>query len=188
MTAKIRTEPPMAFFKGLVDEAIAHQRLDSSEDSAFYLVQLLSSFVHPDGAYADVGTRPRHPLGVMLLSATRIEDSYRRFVTLRTVGDLSLFLSGFFAESLERRPVDSRYFVTLGETAYGSAADACRMASATIFEELAAKFVLFAHVLTEVAAECSLADDDTVEQIFERLVSEERVSDESASEGSLTLH
>lgn len=161
--ARVDARPAMAFFKERVDEVLTHRAVRSTEDSAFYLVQLLTRFVCPEGKLADVGPRPVHPLGVMLLTAAQEHDDYRRFVMLRDVGDMSLLLAGFFAESLRRRQVQADYYAHLGGAAYGSAAETCRPASnAPVFEELAHNFLVFAGVLTEVAARCDLADGDTV--------------------------
>lgn len=164
----VEAQTAMAFFKERVDEVLALRELRSTEDSAFYMVQLLSRFVCPEGVLSDVGPRPNHPLGVMLLTAAQEHDSYRRFVLLRNVGDMSLLLAGFFAESLRRRRVQADYYAHLGGAAYGSAAETCRSATAPMFEELAHKFRLFAGVLTEVANHCSLADETTVRTAWQR--------------------
>lgn len=165
----VDARPAMAFFKERVDEVFAHREVRSTEDSAFYLVQLLTRFVCPEGALAEVGPRPVHPLGAMLLTAAQETDSYRRFVILRNVGDMSLLIAGFFAESLRRRQVQADYYAHLGGAAYGSAAESCRPAtSAPVFEELAHKFPIFAGVLADVAARCDLADGNTVRSAWRR--------------------
>lgn len=165
----VESLPAMAFFKERVDEVITQRDVRSTEDSAYYLVQLLTRFVCPDGTLADLGPRPRHPLGALLLTAAQEHDSYRRFVLLRDVGDVSLVLAGFFADSLRRRQVGSEYYAHVGGAAYGSAAETCRpSANAQVFEELARKFALFAGVLSEVAHRCALADQSTVQEAWRR--------------------
>ncbi|MDA8017530.1 MAG: hypothetical protein MPN21_08790 [Thermoanaerobaculia bacterium] len=167
----IDARPAMAFFKERVDEAYAQREVRTSEDAAYYLVQLLTRFVCPSGRLADVGPRPPHPLGGMLLTAAQEHDSYRRFVILRDVGDMSLLLAGFFAESLRQRCVGADYYADLGGAAYGSAAETCQpSANAVVFEELACNFLIFAGVLADVAARCDLADEDTVRGTWSRVV------------------
>lgn len=168
--AGVDARPAMAFFKERVDEVFVHREVRSTEDSAFYLVQLLTRFVCPEGRLVDVGPRPVHPLGAMLLTAAQENDSYRRFVLLRDVGDMSLLLAGFFADSLRRRRVQADYYAHLGGAAYGSAAETCRpSANAPVFEELARDFLVFAGVLADVAARCDLADTDTVQSAWSRV-------------------
>ena len=61
------------------------------------------------------------PLGVRLAKALQAAGSQQRD-GLRQVGDHSLFISGFFADSLNRSLVDVDYYIQLGECAYGSLA------------------------------------------------------------------
>lgn len=158
MGTNIHMETPVELFKELVDSAIDQQHLKTSEDSSFYLVQLLDHFVCPTGAYVDVGTRPDHPLGPSLLAAEQA-DGFERFILLRSIGDLALFLTGFFYASLERRNVTADYYSRVGGTAYGRAAEVCRPRSqADIFTELAEHFVAFTLVLHDVARHCNAAE------------------------------
>ncbi len=156
MDESIRMEKPVELFKEWVDEAI-DGHMSPSEDSSFYLVQLLEAFVRPRGMYVDVGNRPENPLGPMLFAAAHAQGA-ERFVMLKSVGDLALFLTGFFYRSLERRLVTADYYSRLGTSAYGHAAQVCRpKSSAALFEELAEEFVAFSLVLHRVSERCALA-------------------------------
>lgn len=147
----------MEMFKELVDTAVTDQDLCTSMDCQFYLVRLLDCFVRPDGPYGDVGHRPEQPLGPMLLAAEQT-DGVERFSMLRTVGDLALFLTGFFYGSLERRNVTADYYSRVGGTAYVRASEVCRPRSqADVFTELAEHFVAFTLVLHQVARHCAAA-------------------------------
>ena len=164
----IRTERTFEMFKDLVDAAVVHRDLRISEDSSFYLVQLLDHFVSPSGLYGDVGNRPDHPLGPLLLSAEQAEGT-ERFLILRSVGDLALFLTGFFYASLDARRVDARYYSRVGETAYVTAACACRSRpNADLFEELARQFVKLTLVLHEVSRACDTADRPDLMDLYDR--------------------
>ena len=70
---------------------------------------------------------------------------------LRQVGDLSLFISGFFSDSLNRSLVDVDYYIQLGEHAYGSLARQGDGTFGDVFDELAGKFPAFVDVLGEVS-------------------------------------
>ena len=67
-----RRESAVEFFKELVDGALAHQRLAANELTAFYVVQLLASFVDRGGAH----NQPDAPLAVRLAHA--LEDGGAR--------------------------------------------------------------------------------------------------------------
>ena len=143
----VHDETPMEYFKQLVEGALAHQRVQSSEHTTFYVVNLLAAFVCPQREAADA---LQEPLG--LASRTRAADRRRQQREgLRQVGDVSLFLAGFFADSLTRKLVDVDYYVTLGGYAYGSLSRRDDDGCAPVFSELAEKFTRFVDVLSEVS-------------------------------------
>ena len=155
---RILDERPAELFRQLVHSAMDKTGVVSSQDTECYLVQLLDRFVRPDGRYLDVGHRPEHPLGKTLLDAVSSSGA-ERFVLLRFTGDMALFLSGFFFDSLDRRQVAPDYYRNVGETAYGQAADCCRpRQNASLFEELSGRFEDFSGVLHEVAETCTPRD------------------------------
>ena len=163
----IRTEAPMEMFRELVEGAIGNQHLEPSKESAFYLVRLLDGFVRPAGPYADVGAPPERALAELLLTAIQA-DGPRRFVLFQVTGDLALFVSGFFGDSLERRHATPGYYRQLGETAYSQAADCCQpRCNAPLFEELSASFAPFTGVLQEVSERC-LVDMGHLLRLYER--------------------
>src|SRR5262249_43632237 len=95
------------------------------------------------------------PLGMKLAQPTA--DPGERVKTLKQVGDTSLYVAGFFAESLSRSLVDVDYYVGIGQTAYAQLARS--LASRTIgdvYEELAASFPQFVEVLAEVRKRTAL--------------------------------
>ena len=61
------------------------------------------------------------PLALRLLEAIEAAPRERR-TQLREIGDTSLFISGFWADSLADKLVDVDYYIDLGGTAYGELA------------------------------------------------------------------
>jgi len=76
-------------------------------------------------------------------------------VDLREVGDLSLFISGFFADSFNRGYVAVDYYIQLGEYSYASLARS-ESALGDVFDELAGKFTACVDVLSEVSERSAL--------------------------------
>src|SRR4030095_13474592 len=71
------------------------------------------------------------------------------------LGDFSLFISGFFQDSLSRKLVDVDYYISMGEGAYQqlSSLRAFRKQQelfSMIFSELASRFVQWVDVITAV--------------------------------------
>jgi hypothetical protein len=155
-------------FKELVEDALTHQGVKNSEDSTVYLVYLLDSFVRPDAMYAAAGASPGRPLAEVLLAASQSRSSHS-LTSLRFVGDLSLFLVGFYAEGLRRDSAGTGLYVRLGGTAYGVLARSSASAGAApLFAELATNFARFADVLSEVAEHCSMTDPSDLLRLYER--------------------
>ena len=84
------------------------------------------------------------------------------------MGDLSLFISGFFADSLTRSLVDVDYYIQLGECAYGSLARRGDPALGDVFDELAVKFSVCVDVLAEVSERSALASNSDVLRLYEK--------------------
>ena len=92
----VHDETPMEYFKQLVEGALAHQRVQSSEHTTFYVVNLLAAFVCPQRETADA---LQEPLALRLARALQTGGVQQR-EGLRQVGDVSLFLAGI----LRRQP------------------------------------------------------------------------------------
>ena len=157
----LRNESPVEYFKELVESAMTHQGLAAGELTSFYLVKLLAGYVYSQRDGADDG-----PLGVRLALALQAGGSVQRD-GLRRVGDLSLFISGFFSDSLNRSLVDVDYYIALGERAYGSLARTDDTLS-DVFDELAEKFSGFVDVLGEVSERSSLTSNTDVLRLYEK--------------------
>jgi hypothetical protein len=163
----VRPETSTEYFRELVERAMARQGVSSSELSSYYLVQLLDKFVAFDRTYAEMEVEKETPLAELLCQALTSRGP-RRFRLLQFTGDVALFMSGFFSDSITRRLIDVDYYVRLGGYAYGGAARLSALEAAALFEELAHKFVRFVDVLTEVSEESSLTENAGVLRLYER--------------------
>lgn len=140
------------YFHEVVSDALSAVDLDASEPASWYLVGLLGDF-----------TKARltdEPLGLKL--AQPVGDPGERVRNLKQVGDTSLYVAGFFAESLNRTLVDVDYYVGLGQNAYGQLARSLGTSRggqiSEVYEELAAKFPRFVDVLMEVRKRTTIAE------------------------------
>lgn len=150
------------FFHDAVDRALRNQRVAADEGVAAYLVNLLAAFTT---------TSPGdEPLGMKLASA-QVAAPEDRLRALRDVGDTSLYMSGFFAESLQRRLVDVDYYISIGGSAYGQLARAYERRHASVggvYDRLGHHFSDYVEVLAEVSQESSLGSPTGVVQLYER--------------------
>ena len=157
-----KRESAVEFFKELVEGAIAHQRVAANELTAFYVVQLLTSFVER-GALTDDNA----PLGMRLAHALETGGIQQR-TSLKQIGDLSLFVSGFFSDSLNRKLVDVDYYVAIGEHAYTALSRFETDTFAPVFAELADKFIVFVDVLSEVSERTTCGSNTDLLRLYEK--------------------
>jgi hypothetical protein len=158
--AALERESAVAFFKELVDAALVRQRVDTGELTEFYVVNLLAGFLQRPAADAE-------PLALQLARALE-SGGLRQRATLRQIGDLSLFISGFFSDSLRRKLVDVGYYVQIGGYAYGSLSRIETETFAPVFAELAEKFAAFVDVLGEVSDRTSCASNTDLLRLYEK--------------------
>jgi hypothetical protein len=159
-------ESPVEFFKEQVECAMERQRLKTSPWTSYYVVNLLAGFVAPDRRLPLPGVETE-PLGMRLVRALQAEGPTQR-EALRNVGDESLFLVGFFPDSLSRRLVDVDYYISIGGSAYGRLAASDDDAFGDVFAEMADKFVPLADVLADISDRASFGRNQDVLRIYER--------------------
>jgi hypothetical protein len=152
------------FFHEEVDRAFRDKGLRPGPMVEHYLVQLLA-------AYAAQGS-PDAPLALKLAAAVDASPRERRR-GLREIGDTSLYVSGFWSESLADKLVDVSYYIDMGGSAYGELARGgpgwTGDPFGAVFGELAAHFVLFVEVLALVSRRTSHpASNEDVLRLYQR--------------------
>jgi len=144
------------YFRTSIDDVIAKQGVDLDPHAAHYVVNLLTLYSRSEEFYEDDGdSYGVKPLALMLADAADAPNVEQRSQYLQRIGDVALFISGFFIESLANKAVDVDYYIYMGENAYGSLSDEVRgtfrgNAFADIYKELASNFQVLIDVLNEV--------------------------------------
>ncbi len=159
-----RRESAVEYFKELVEGALSHRRLNTQELTAYYVVQLLASFLQRP--LTDEGGEDT-PLAVRLARALESGGSKQR-TSLKEIGDVALFVSGFFADSLNRKLVDVDYYVSIGGCAYNTLSRVETDTFSPVFAELSEKFVGFVDVLSEVSERTSCASNADLLRLYEK--------------------
>jgi hypothetical protein len=167
--AVFRRESAVEYFKELVDDALARQHVNVGELTSFYVVHLLASYVRRPGHQTSDGGWPNgaEPLALRLVQALESGGARQRAM-LREIGDLSLFVSGFFSDSLNRKLVDVDYYVTIGGHAYNALSRQETDQLSPVFAELADKFVGFVDVLSEVSERTFCASNADLLRLYEK--------------------
>ena len=141
-----------SYFHQSLQTALDNNKLRVEDETIGYLVRLLSNFLHSDKLFeeSEDGLHIR-PLALYYAEAISLSSRSNRHRVLQQLGDVALFISGLFADSLERKLVDVDYYIAMGGNAYGYLADnERRVVFAQIFAELSRNFVGFVDVLSEI--------------------------------------
>lgn len=145
------------FFRDSVHAALGRQQAGIDDHTEHYVVNLLTMFARSEALYEATPDGPRlKPLALMLADAGNAATREEQLRTLQRLGDVSLFVAGFFAQGFARRLVDIDYHVAMGGRAYGTLADSCRStargrALGAVFAELAQKFQRVVDALNDVS-------------------------------------
>ena len=161
------------FFRDSVDNALANQKIEAADQTAYYIVNLLTIFARSEQLYerTSEGTRLK-PLALMLAEALESDSGTERSMALQRLGDVSLFIAGCFADSLARKPVDIDYYISMGGGAYGTLSSMVRgtvrgRTFGSVFSELASKFQAFVDVLAEVSEMARVSSDRDILRLYE---------------------
>jgi len=172
-TRVIRVRNLQDYFRTSIDDVVERQQVDIDPHAAHYVVNMLTLFSRSDELYQDEGDYyGLRPLALMLADAADAKSPEHRNQILQRIGDVALFVSGFFADSLARRAVDIDYYINMGGNAYGSLSEEVRgtfrgNAVAHIYRELAAKFQLLVDILNEIAEGPDGGSDTDLVRTFE---------------------
>jgi hypothetical protein len=161
------------FFHESMQTALRKQRVDVDDHTEHYVVNVLTMFARSEALYERTpeGVRLR-PLAHMLAEASEATTAQQRDAALRRLGDVSLFIAGFFAQSFARKLVDIDYHIAMGGRAYGALAENLRgtlrgQAFTGVFLELAQKFQRVVDVLNEVAETAHKHSDKDILRLYE---------------------
>ena len=161
----VRNETAAEYFKELVESAMVRQHVQAADLTEYYLVNLLCQYVRLDNRF-DHGDHAQ-PLALRLARAFET-GGFEKRMRLRSIGDFSLFMSGFFSDSFNRSAVDVDYYKSMGEYAYGSLSRSDDEAFAEVFGELSRKFVGFMDVLADISERTNLGSTVDVLRLYEK--------------------
>jgi len=161
-------ETPIEYFKDLVEGAIRNQRLETPEEVGFYLSSLLECFIEAERLDSE-------PLAMKYMKAIQGDDIASRRL-LRELGDISLFISGFFPESIKRKIAGLPYYMRMGALSYGRLASiyGSKVTTASfggIFLDLSGRFACYVNILSEVSERTSINTSKDILALYERWLS-----------------
>ncbi len=161
------------FFREKVTHSLQVLKVQASPHAEFYLVQLLTTFTHSHNLFEqnEKGEMVDKALALRFFDSLMV-TSHEKVPVLKKMGDIALYTSGFFADSLFKKIVGADYYIHMGEVAYSSASQLLRSeaggALKELFEELAKNFMNFSDVLSDVAESAHIRSDLNLLKLYER--------------------
>lgn len=140
------------YFRDRVRHAIANQHVDLTEDSEFYVVNLLTEVRKSERLFDMHSGRPEETPLALLLERAVHGDTATRVNTLKLLGDTALFVAGIFPERATRRFSSLDYYIRMGGGAYLTLATALpgQRNFAGLYEEMGIKFKHLVDIVNEV--------------------------------------
>jgi len=161
------------WFHGSVQEAMLRHELKAGPLTGKYVANLLTQYSRSDRLYeiTEEGCGLK-PLAFMYRDALESPNEELRRQSLQRLGDIALFIAGYFAESLSRKAVDVDYYAGMGGAAYHSLADSPphnfdALEVNEMFRELSEKFTAFMDVLAEVGQKAHGNGDQSILRLYE---------------------
>jgi len=158
------------FFKDVVQEALEKRGVEASYSASNYLVSVLQFYVHAENLFPEnkKGEKKQNTLAEMYLRAVNAEKELQKEL-LKTLGDSSLYISGFFGDSLKRKIIDIDYYAEMGERAYATLATVSQEDfESEVFDEFAKRFMDFVDVLTYISQKSMVQSNVDLLRLYDR--------------------
>ena len=160
------------FFKDALHGALEKRHLAVEDQTEHYVVNVLTLFSRSEELYDTTAEGRRlKPLVVMLSEALEARSEGDRNRGLQRLGDVSLFVAGFFAQSFARKLIDIDYHIAMGGRAYAALAEAMARGKGRVlgqvFGELANNFQPMVDALNEVSETSYSHSDKDILRLYE---------------------
>ncbi len=160
------------YFAELVKKGMEVRKVSAEPEVEFYLVKLLNHYLDARNLFEqpeDGSAKKANTLAELYLTAQNSEPSVK-IELLKKLGDKSLYISGFFGDSLERKLVDLDYYAEMGCVAYGSLAQYAQEPVAQVYSVFSKRFVEFVDVLTYISHSAQVQNDQNILRLYDRYI------------------
>lgn len=159
------------YFVDCVSEALKEQKVKTFPQVENYLVHILTHYMYTNNLHeTEVDSNIKTPTTLAeLLLQSQISEPSQKVSLLKKLGDRSLYLSGFFADSFNRKIVDANYYAQMGGVAYETLAQCTREdIQAKVFLEISRKFTSFVDVFSYISHKSQITSSQNILQVYDR--------------------
>lgn len=163
------------WFRDSLTTAAQKQGVAMEPATEHYMVTLLTAYARAETFYEPIGDgdgRGLKPLALMLADAVDTPSPVMRHIALQRLGDVSLFVSGFFQDSLARKSVDIDYYARMGGSAYDTLSGMPPRSTRDhalhlVFRELAEKFLQCVELFADIAQQTRVFDESDTLRLYD---------------------
>lgn len=162
------------YFGQVLDDAFDARKIKTDNIVKGYLVEVLEFYLDAENLFEkenvdETGRRRLNTLAELYLTAANAE-ARQKIELLKKLGDRSLYISGFFGDSLQRKIVDIDYYVNMGEAAYNTLSKAVdkKDPMREVFEIISKRFVDYVEALTYISQNTMISNNQSLLRLYDR--------------------
>ncbi|MGE3760467.1 MAG: hypothetical protein AB7H97_22065, partial [Pseudobdellovibrionaceae bacterium] len=163
---------PHEYFATAVREALQSRRVETYPQVESYIVELLKHYMLTQNLYEQNsdGTNKIETLAEMFLRASNSETN-AKVELLKRLADMSLYVSGFFGDSLARKLVDIDYYADIGGSAYVNLASSVREdLFSQVYLDIGSRFLVYVDVLAYISEKSFIESDQSILSLYDRYI------------------
>ena len=157
-----------------LDDAFSARKIKTESRVKGYLIEVLEFYLDAKNLYEkektdEAGKRKPNTLAELYLTAANAE-THQKIELLKKLGDKSLYISGFFGDSLQRKIVDIDYYVNMGGAAYGTLSKAVDKQDPLrdVFETISKRFVDYVEALSYISQNSMISNNQSLLRLYDR--------------------
>ncbi len=163
------------YFGQVLDDAFYARKIKTEHHVKGYLIELMEYYLNTQNLFEKdqvdetTGKRKPNTLAELYLTAANA-DSHQKIELLKKLGDKSLYISGFFGDSLQRKIVDIDYYVTMGGSAYETLSKTVDRKDPLrdVFSTISKQFMEFVEALTYISQNSMVSNNQSLLRLYDR--------------------
>lgn len=161
------------FFKESVRQACSERKIETYPQVESYIVNLLEYYLDARNLFDtesvdETGNRKPKTLAELYLIAHNSETA-TKVELLKKLADRSLYMSGFFGDSFERKIIDVDYYADMGGSAYRTLSEYTKEDTlSTVYRTISTDFIRFMDVLALISQNSLVQSNQSVLRLYDR--------------------
>lgn len=164
---------PEQHFSEALKEALEQRKVKSYPHLETYLIHMLKHYLDsrnlftPHSTHGENNENPPETLAEMYLIAMNSENSRKKEI-MKTLADRSLYLAGFFGDSLQKKLVDIDYYSEMGSAAYFNLSTWTKEDHLSeVYKTFSKRFIEFVEVLSYMSEKSAVQADQNVLRLYD---------------------